>query len=261
MSQIPWLDCDHLAFPPLEQALTSPNGLLAAGGDLRPQRLLYAYRRGIFPWYEEGQPILWWSPSPRMVIFPHQLHIARSLRKILRRGRFTVTADTAFERVIEACAGTRRHAGSDEGTWITAAMQRAYCELHRLGHAHSVEVWLDSKLVGGLYGIALGQVFFGESMFSLERDASKVAFVHLVQQLGDWGFQLVDCQVASDHLSSLGAGEISRQRFAQLLLNYVDVEPEINRPDIDRPDLERDAATGHRNRQSRWRMTWRYKND
>ena len=254
MSQIPWLDCDHLGFPPLEQALTSPNGLLAAGGDLRPERLLHAYRHGIFPWYEDGQPILWWSPSPRTVIFPSRLHVSRSLRKTLRRGTFTVTADTAFARVIDTCADIRSGA---EGTWITGEMRRAYCELHRLGYAHSVEAWLEDRLAGGLYGIAIGRVFFGESMFSLARDASKVAFVHLLQQLRVWGFNLVDCQVASDHLFSLGAEEIPRQQFTQLLLNYIDRPPAFDGHVCTDPEGGSAAASGL----PRWRMTWRYDND
>jgi len=169
-----------------------------------------SYRHGIFPWYSDGQPILWWSPNPRAVIFPEQLKVARSLKKRIRQQRFEITLDHAFDEVIRACA-TARNDGL--GTWITTAMQQAYCEMHRLGHAHSVEAWRDGKLVGGLYGIAIGQVFFGESMFSRESDASKVAFTHLVTQLKKWQFSLVDCQVSSNHMGRLGAEEIARSAF------------------------------------------------
>lgn len=222
MIQIPWLEPEVIDFPPLEMALDNPNGLLAAGGDLSVQRLLQAYRRGIFPWYEDGQPILWWSPSPRAVLYPHELHISRSLRKTLRRGDFTVTADTVFREVITACAGSRQLTPHhDTGTWITAEMIEAYCELHRRGIAHSIEVWQGDQLLGGLYGLALGQVFFGESMFSRVSNASKVAFVSLVQQLSEWGYQMIDCQVSSEHLTSLGAQEISRPHFQKLLIDYI----------------------------------------
>jgi leucyl/phenylalanyl-tRNA--protein transferase len=203
------------AFPPVTRALADPDGLLCAGGDLRPERILAAYRRGIFPWYSAGQPILWWSPDPRMVLFPGELKVSRSLRKTLRHRGFRVSIDTCFDAVITRCAdsGTRGSAG----TWISPAMQTAYCELHRLGHAHSVEVWLDdasgSRLVGGLYGLLLGRVFFGESMFSAESDASKVALVALVQWLRERDVELIDCQVASDHLFTLGARLIPRAEF------------------------------------------------
>ena len=219
--QIIWLDNDSLAFPPLETALDDPNGLLAAGGNLSSQRLLAAYRLGIFPWFEEGQPLLWWSPDPRSVLFPQDLHISRSLRKTLRCNRFTITADRDFEAVIRGCAEQREYA---LGTWITEDMVKAYLKLFEMGYAHSIEVWQNNRLMGGLYGIALGKVFFGESMFSRETDASKVAFVYLVRQLESWGFQLIDCQVQSQHLTRLGATAISRQQFAQLLLNLI---PEV----------------------------------
>lgn len=216
MITLPWLESHTLEFPPSDQALDDPNGLLAGGGDLSPERLLHAYRRGIFPWYEADQPILWWSPDPRAVVFPDRLHVSKSLRKVLRRGDFQVTADQAFERVMTACGEPRDGAA---GTWITPEMLAAYIEMHRLGYAHSVEVWRSGELVGGLYGLALGRVFFGESMFSRADNASKVAFVHLVEQLSAWQFQLVDCQVSSAHLFSLGAEEISRKEFEKILLD------------------------------------------
>ena len=197
-------------FPDVALALEEPDGLLAVGGNLTPETLLNAYRHGIFPWYSDGQPVLWWSPNPRAVIYPEQLKISRSLKKRIRQGRFEVTLDHAFEQVISACA-TARDDGL--GTWITAEMQAAYIEMHCLGHAHSVEAWHDGKLVGGLYGIAIGQVFFGESMFSRESDASKVAFALLVEKLKAWQFSLVDCQIGSSHMTNLGAEEIARTAF------------------------------------------------
>jgi leucyl/phenylalanyl-tRNA--protein transferase len=203
-----------LRFPPLD--LASPEGLLAIGGDLRAERLLEAYRHGIFPWYNPGQPILWWSPDPRAVLFPAKLRVSRSLGKTLRRKKFEVTLDTVFRDVMQHCAEPRNDR-PDHGTWITPEMIEAYCVLHERGLAHSVESWLDGKLVGGLYGVALGSAFFGESMFSRETDASKVAFVQLVRQLERWGFALVDCQLPSAHLSSLGAEEIRRREFLELL--------------------------------------------
>lgn len=198
---------DH--FPDPACAARSPDGLLAMGGDLTPERLLAAYRRGIFPWYEEGQPILWWSPDPRAVLLPGALHVSRSLRRTLRNDRYRVSVDLAFDRVIDACASTR----AATGTWITAAMRSAYLQLHQLGHAHAIETWLGSDLVGGLYGIALGGVFFGESMFSLETDASKVALVHLVRLAEARGMKLIDCQVATGHLASLGSQLMPREQF------------------------------------------------
>ncbi len=185
-------------FPPIEEA--EDDGLLAVGGDLTKERLLCAYRRGIFPWYEVGQPILWWSPDPRLVLFPDELKISRSLRKVLRKEQFEIRFDTAFQEVIKSCADVRTNQG--EGTWIIPEMQQAYTELHQEGFAHSVESWLDGKLVGGLYGISMGQCFFGESMFSLVSNASKVAFAYLLQQNL---YQLIDCQVENKHLESLGA--------------------------------------------------------
>jgi leucyl/phenylalanyl-tRNA--protein transferase len=210
---IPWLEADD-DFPELGRALRRPNGLLAAGGDLSPERLLRAYRHGIFPWYGEGEPILWWSPDPRMVLFPAELKIGRSLRKILRKRAFTLSADTAFEDVIEGCSAPR---AGQPGTWITADMKRAYCRLHRLGIAHSVETWQDGRLAGGLYGVALGHAFFGESMFSRTSDASKVALVGLVRQLQAWGFEIIDCQMRTELLASFGAREIPRSEFTRRL--------------------------------------------
>jgi leucyl/phenylalanyl-tRNA--protein transferase len=201
-------------FPPVE--LASPEGLLAVGGDLRSERLLAAYRQGIFPWYSPGQPVLWWSPDPRTVLFPARLRISRSLGKALRQQRFRVTLDQAFERVIDACAAPRR-AHPTGGTWITREMRAAYCLLHAQGYAHSVEAWSGTELVGGLYGVSLGGVFFGESMFSLATDASKVALARVVEQLTAWGYPLIDCQVGSAHLFSLGAEEIPRRDFLAAL--------------------------------------------
>lgn len=211
---IPWIDNNKLEFPPTELASTEPNGLLAVGGDLRLERLLKAYELGIFPWYEEGQPILWWAPDPRMVLQPDRLRVSRSLRKLLRQGRYQLSMDKAFAAIIAACSEAR---GEKTGTWITEDMQSAYSDLHASGFAHSVEIWSGSELVGGLYGVALGQVFFGESMFSKRDNTSKLALVYLVKQLQQWNYQLIDCQVSSKHLLSLGAVEISRSLFQQKL--------------------------------------------
>lgn len=202
------------AFPPVDEILEEPHGLLAAGGDLSVPRLLAAYRQGIFPWYEEGQPILWWCPDPRAVLFLEEFHQSRSLKKILRRNLFEVTLDVDFAAVMRGCAMKRP---GQDGTWITEAMMSAYGDLHQMGHAHSVEVWREKELVGGMYGVAIGQVFFGESMFSRESNASKVAFSHLVQQLNAWSFAIIDCQMDSMHLNSLGSRTISRLAFSKLL--------------------------------------------
>ncbi len=220
MIQLPWLDDDPTRpprFPPPQQALAEPNGLLAAGGVLNPAWLLAAYRQGIFPWYSAGEPILWWSPHPRLVLRPAALKLSRSLRRVLRQQVFDVRFDTAFAEVIAACAAPRAGA---HGTWITDEIRAAYQAMHALGHAHSVESWQDGELVGGLYGIALGRVFFGESMFSRRSNASKVAFAHLVRYLEQRGFVLIDCQVRSDHLLSLGAEEIGREQFTALLAEH-----------------------------------------
>ncbi|TAK62514.1 leucyl/phenylalanyl-tRNA--protein transferase [Methylobacter sp.] len=204
-------------FPLVNKALREPDGLLAVGGCLSQHRLLNAYRHGIFPWYNPGEPILWWSPDPRLVLFPDKLIISRSLRKTLHKNIFSVTFDQAFNEVIAACADRRKDA---TGTWITAEIYAAYNQLHQAGFAHSVETWLGDELVGGLYGVALGQVFFGESMFHIRTDASKVAFVTLVNQLKLWGYQLIDCQVQTKHLESFGAQEIDRNYFIKLLDQY-----------------------------------------
>ena len=214
-----WLQRDELSFPPLETAMREPNGLLAAGGDLSPERLLAAYRHGCFPWYQEGQPLLWWSPDPRTVLYPEELHVSRSLAKKLRQGVFDVTFDRAFRDVIEGCAAPRDYA---DGTWITTPMQNAYIKLHQIGVAHSVEVWQDGQLVGGLYGLAMGRLFFGESMFSRTTDASKVGFVTLVERLRDWDFKLIDCQMPTQHLASFGARTIPRRIFAEALAKHLD---------------------------------------
>ena len=214
-----WLQRDSLTFPPLDKALREPNGLLAAGGDLRAERLIAAYRHGCFPWYQDGQPLLWWSPDPRTMLFPDELHVSRSLRKVIRQGHFQVTFDRAFAEVIRACAAPRDYA---DGTWITTPMQQAYIDLHGRGVAHSVEVWQDRQLVGGLYGLAMGRLFFGESMFSRADNASKVGFASLVEQLKAWQFELIDCQMPTQHLHSLGARAISRQEFAGYLARYLD---------------------------------------
>ena len=211
---IPWLP-EEPVFPPLEKALAEPNGLLAAGGDLNPQRLLAAYRRGIFPWYSAGEPILWWSPDPRMVLLPDQLKISLSLAKTLRNASYEVRLDTAFDAVIGACADKPRD--GQPGTWISAEMQQAYRALYLLGYAHSVETWVAGKLAGGLYGVALGQVFYGESMFSHARNASKIALAHLCAHLKRRGFGIIDCQMETAHLASLGARPIPRRDFVARL--------------------------------------------
>jgi leucyl/phenylalanyl-tRNA---protein transferase len=202
------------AFPPASEALTEPNGLLAAGGDLEPERLLAAYKQGIFPWYQEGQPILWWSPDPRAVLWPSGLRVSRSLRRSVEKRGFEFRVDTAFERVVAACAEPRRYGG---GTWITAEMATAYARLHEQGWAHSFETWAEDRLVGGLYGVAIGGAFFGESMFTRATDASKVALVHAVEFLSARGTQVIDCQVASAHTESLGVVEIARAEFLPLV--------------------------------------------
>ena len=213
---IPWLGAEP-GFPPDERALHEPNGLLAAGGDLSPAWLLAAYRRGIFPWFSEGEPILWWTPDPRLVLVPDELHVSHSLRKTLRRRRFEVKADTAFADVLLACAAPR---AGGPGTWITPGMRAAYLRMHELGWAHSVECWGDGRLVGGLYGMAIGRVFFGESMFARETDASKVALAHLARLLAERGYGMIDCQMTTAHLLSLGAREVPRARFTAALRQW-----------------------------------------
>lgn len=205
-------------FPPLEYA--DADGLLAVGGDLSPERLLCAYSQGIFPWFEDGQPILWWSPDPRCVLYPEQFKTSRSLRKSINKHHFSVSYDHVFEKVIEACAAPRTQQSG--GTWITSGMHQAYCRLHQMGCAHSVEVWQGEHLVGGLYGISLGRVFYGESMFSRVSDASKFALKSLCERLADAGYQLIDCQIESEHLLSLGAVSISRQQFIDEMNNALE---------------------------------------
>ncbi|MDD3883815.1 MAG: leucyl/phenylalanyl-tRNA--protein transferase [Gallionella sp.] len=218
---IPWLDASP-EFPPAEHALRQSNGLLAAGGDLSVPRLLNAYRHGIFPWFNTGEPILWWSPDPRMVLVPAEFKPSRSLRKTLSRKTFEVRFDTAFEAVMRACAAPR---DGQAGSWIHEDMIAAYCTLHELGYAHSVESWQDNRLVGGLYGIAIGRMFYGESMFSRVSDASKVALAHLAGQLERWQFELIDCQMNTPHLASLGAREIPRTRFLTRVWELVHCAP------------------------------------
>jgi len=286
---IPWLT-DNAPFPPVERALRSPNGLLAAGGDLSAMRLLEAYRHGIFPWFNPGDPILWWSPDPRMVLFPGEFKISRSLARVLRNGPHSVRIDTAFEAVMRACAAPRdgHHGGCDTardsvgsgssrpaalpapegsatpcqgggcdtllaepadcgssrpaalpapegsatpcqgGTWISDDMIAAYCALHRLGYAHSVEVWIENKLVGGVYGVSIGRMFFGESMFSRVSNASKIALAHLARQLERWQFGMIDCQMKTPHLATLGAREIPRREFIARLQELVHYAPITN---------------------------------
>jgi leucyl/phenylalanyl-tRNA--protein transferase len=207
------------AFPPVEEALSEPNGLLAAGGDLNSDRLLYAYRRGIFPWYDEGQPLLWWSPDPRCVLKPGRFHLSRRSRRYLQRSTAEVRFNTSFGDVIHACAGPRR---SEQGTWITPDMIAAYRQLHSEGWAHSVEIWQNGSLVGGLYGLAIGRAFFGESMFSVEANASKIALLALSTMMDSGEFGIVDCQVLSSHLLSLGATLIPRQEFIGILETLCD---------------------------------------
>lgn len=231
---IPWLRTG--AFPPIDAALADPNGLLAAGGDLSAERLLAAYRQGIFPWYSDGQPILWWSPDPRMVLFVSEFRVPRSLRKVVARQRFEIRVDSAFRRVIEACAEPRADQG---GTWITAAMVDAYTELHRRGYAHSVEAWQGDALVGGLYGVAIGRMFFGESMFTRAPEASKVALVHLIDLLSRRAMPMIDCQQQTEHLARFGARPIPRREFAERLARLVNStqSPELwNQPPADQAD-------------------------
>ncbi len=215
MVTIQRIDDKNLEFPATEQALSYPNGLLAVGGDLSINRLISAYQQGIFPWYEDPQPIMWWSPDPRSVLFPGELNVSRSLRRQMRSRDYRVTADTAFHRVVTQCAAPRAR---ESGTWITNAMGRAYMELHRRGFAHSIEVWDErGQLVGGLYGVAMGAVFFGESMFTRASNASKMALVATVSLLSERGYQVIDCQVESDHLNSMGARNIPRAEFERYL--------------------------------------------
>jgi leucyl/phenylalanyl-tRNA---protein transferase len=221
---IPWLGPND-PLPPVERALRRPNGLLAAGGGLTVSRLLEAYSRGCFPWFNEGEPVLWWSPDPRMVLVPGELHVARSLLKRLRHGGFTVRADTAFRDVMHACAEPRP---GQPGTWITDEMIDAYGALYDRGYAHSIETWVDGELTGGLYGVALGRAFFGESMFARISDASKIAFIHLVAQLQRWAFGIIDCQMNTAHLAAFGAREIPRSVFLDVVREHVGGEGPVS---------------------------------
>ena len=217
---VPWIESQH-DFPSVASALTEPNGLLCAGADLAPETIIAAYSRGIFPWFSDGQPILWWSPDPRMVLLPAEFKVSKSLAKTVGRQMFDIRFDSDFAAVISACSAPRSEGG---GTWIVPEMQAAYAQLHALGVAHSIESWRDGKLVGGLYGLALGRMFFGESMFARETDASKVALVALVEKLNRDGFELIDCQQETRHLASFGARPIPRQDFVQRLKELIDLK-------------------------------------
>jgi leucyl/phenylalanyl-tRNA--protein transferase len=233
---IPWLEGDQ-PFPPLVNALTYPNGLIAAGADLSPKRLLAAYRQGIFPWYSRNEPILWWSPDPRMVLIPSELKISRSLAKTLRNRGHEIRFDSAFDAVLQGCASRgARHGPGESGTWITDEMRSAYLQLHELGYAHSAETWIDGELAGGLYGVAIGRMFYGESMFTRVRDASKMAMVHLVRRLERQGCGMIDCQMHTAHLASLGARAIARSEFSlrlQELVNYAATPTKWNDPEAE----------------------------
>jgi len=211
----------EIDFPPAE--LASPEGLLAIGGSLTRERLISAYCRGIFPWYSEGEPVMWWSPDPRLVLYPEELRISRSLKKTIKKRLFRITMNRAFEQVMAGCAGAKQR--NETGTWISPEMIDAYCDLHAAGYAHSVESWIDDELVGGLYGVSIGNCFFGESMFSIRSDASKVAFVRLVEHLRCHSFRLIDCQVTTDHMIRFGAREISRKHFMKELSVALDRKP------------------------------------
>lgn len=217
-----WIDPydESGGFPDVSLAMKEPNGLLAVGGNLSPKRLIDAYHKGIFPWYTDGQPILWWSPNPRAVLFPDKLNISRSTLKTIRKGHYHITVDRAFQQVITQCAEPR---ADGNGTWLTQQMIAAYSTLHELGYAHSAECWQGGELVGGLYGVALGRVFFGESMYSRQSDASKIAFIHLACQLKEWGYSIIDCQVHSKYLKSLGAIEIPRKDYINLINHWTRV--------------------------------------
>lgn len=217
---VPWLT-SRISFPSPDTALAEPNGLLAVGGDLSPARVLAAYRHGVFPWFGPDEPILWWSPEPRMVLFPEEFKLSKSLRKRLRRHDYEIRVDSAFEAVMRACAEPRP---GQHGTWIVEEMIQAYVRLHLLGYAHSVETWVDNELVGGLYGMAIGRMFYGESMFARATDASKIAFAHLVAQLRRWDFGLIDCQMETKHLASLGARPITRREFMERLALLINLE-------------------------------------
>ena len=236
MSQIVWLDDSTPVFPNTDQANTEPNGLLAAGGNLSTKTLINAYAQGIFPWYSDGQPILWWSPSPRMILKPQEAHFGRSLRKLAKKKHFEIRVNTQFTHVMYLCADIART--DQDGTWITDEIIEAYSALHTSGFAHCVEAWHDGQLVGGLYGVAIGNAFFGESMFSLMSGASKIAFASLVVQLNAWGYTLIDCQMHTEYLASFGAQEVERHSFERQLALATQKEEHIHKqtPDTPTPD-------------------------
>lgn len=237
---IPWLASGD-PFPSSDKALQQPNGLLAAGGDLSPARLIEAYSSGIFPWFNAGEPILWWSPDPRMVLFPAELKVSRSLKKVIRNREYEVRLDSAFTQVMQGCAQPR---SGQHGTWITPLMIEAYTRLHNMGIAHSAETWIDGELAGGLYGVALGRMFYGESMFATVSDASKIAFVHLVWQLKRWGFGMIDCQMKTAHLARFGAVEIPRHDFIRRVSKLIQYSPTPRSWQFDanlKDELEADA--------------------
>jgi leucyl/phenylalanyl-tRNA---protein transferase len=218
---IPWLAADA-PFPPVEKALCEPNGLLVAGMELTPARILDAYRQGIFPWFNPGEPVLWWSPDPRMVLVPAEFKMSRSLRQRMRKGGYEIRVDTRFRQVMEACGAARE---GQVGTWIGQSMINAYTRLHEMGYAHSIETWIDGELAGGLYGLAIGRMFYGESMFARRNDASKLALAHLCKQLEQWNFGLIDCQMQTAHLASLGAKPISRAAFIHEVKRLIELPP------------------------------------
>jgi len=234
---IPWLERDD-PFPPTSKALKQPNGLLAAGADLTPERLIEAYSLGIFPWFNADEPVLWWSPDPRMVLFPAELKVARSLKKALRNRPYEVRLDTAFSQVMQGCAQPRE---GQSGTWISPMMTDAYTRLHEMGVAHSAETWIDGRLAGGLYGVALGRMFYGESMFADVTDASKIAFVHMVWQLKRWGFGMIDCQMKTAHLETFGAREIRRSDFMRHVSKLIQYSPAPTHWRFD-PDIKLEMA-------------------
>lgn len=222
---LPWLRPND-PFPPAETALRNPNGLLCAGLELTPARILDAYRQGLFPWFNPGEPVLWWSPDPRMVLVPAEFKVSRSLRQRMKKGGYEIRVDSCFREVMRACAEPRARG---HGTWIGPAMLEVYTELHRMGYAHSVETWIEGELVGGLYGLAIGRMFYGESMFARQSDASKLALAHLCRQLDAWGIELIDCQMETTHLASLGARPVSRASFLRELRRLVEL-PSIPAP-------------------------------
>ena len=238
---------EKLGFPPPH--LAEREGLLAVGGDLSTPRLILAYKKGIFPWYSEYDPIIWWSPDPRHVLYPHQLKVAKSLKKILNQGRFQITLDLAFDSVIRECATVRTETG--QGTWLVEEMIEAYIRLHQAGFAHSVEAWYEGKLSGGLYGVSLGSCFFGESMFTRVSNASKAAFVTLVRQLERWRFDLIDCQVRTDHLVRFGAVDIPRREFLKKLDKFLSVKTRRGIWRFDDQDIAFSGGLGTENQKGR----------